>query len=102
MAEVADIQKRLRALRKKLVQIEKLKEKSELSPEETAKVASEGELLAEVGALERGEEYHPAPPAPPPAEEAPAAAEEAAPEAAEEQGAEEPEQTPEPEKPEAP
>lgn len=101
MAEV-DVQKRIRALRKKLGQIDKLKEKSDLTPEEQAKVNTEPELLAEVTALERGEEYQPAPaPAEPPAEEAPAV-EEAAPEAAEEQpGAEVEEQPPEePAKPE--
>jgi len=54
--------KRIRALNKKLAQIAKLKERGgELTAEETQKVASEAQLLAELRALERGEEYTPEP-----------------------------------------
>lgn len=74
MAET-DTSKRIRALNKKLAQISKLKEKGgELTAEESQKVASEAQLLAEVGALERGEEFHPPEPekeAPPVVEAAP-------------------------------
>jgi len=61
MAET-DTAKRIRALNKKLAQIAKLKEKGgELTAEESQKVASEAQLLAELRALERGEEYNPEP-----------------------------------------
>jgi len=50
-------EKRIKAVKKKLGQIEKLKEKDpeELDAEATAKMASEKELKAELQALERGE-----------------------------------------------
>jgi len=53
-------EKRLKALKKKLQQISKLKEKGEVTdPEAAAKLASEPKLLAEVAALERGEDFDP-------------------------------------------
>jgi len=52
----AEQEKRLKALRKKLKQIEQLKEKGgELDADAREKVASEAALLAEVAALERGD-----------------------------------------------
>mmetsp|Transcript_91962 Transcript_91962/g.297588 ORF Transcript_91962/g.297588 Transcript_91962/m.297588 type:complete len:291 (+) Transcript_91962:72-944(+) len=72
MAEV-EVQKRIRNLRKKLGQIAKLKEKDELSAEESQKVATEPALLAEVTALEKGEEFVPEPVPPPAAAPAEAA-----------------------------
>lgn len=53
MTEI-EVQKRIKALRKKLAQIEKLKEKSQLTPEEAEKVGSEKLVFKEVQALERG------------------------------------------------
>eukprot|EP00421_Protoceratium_reticulatum_P015367 CAMPEP_0168382084 /NCGR_PEP_ID=MMETSP0228-20121227/13207_1 /TAXON_ID=133427 /ORGANISM="Protoceratium reticulatum, Strain CCCM 535 (=CCMP 1889)" /LENGTH=296 /DNA_ID=CAMNT_0008395197 /DNA_START=76 /DNA_END=966 /DNA_ORIENTATION=- len=106
---VEDAQKRIKALRKKIGQIAKLKEKSELSPEEAQKVASEPTLLAEIGALERGEEFTPEE-APATPEAAPAVQEEP-PEAAQQevsvgdgQGGDEPigEEQPEDDGPRAP
>eukprot|EP00747_Dinoflagellata_sp_TGD_P184847 gnl/TRDRNA2_/TRDRNA2_40873_c0_seq1.p1 gnl/TRDRNA2_/TRDRNA2_40873_c0~~gnl/TRDRNA2_/TRDRNA2_40873_c0_seq1.p1 ORF type:complete len:310 (-),score=135.28 gnl/TRDRNA2_/TRDRNA2_40873_c0_seq1:109-969(-) len=72
-AKEEERKKRIKALTKKLQQIEKLKQKdpSELDPEAKEKVASEGRLLKEVACLERGEEYVPEPdPVPEPAKQA--------------------------------
>lgn len=52
MAEQPELEKRLRALRKKLSQIERLKEKDLLDAAEREKVASEPALLQEIAALE--------------------------------------------------
>lgn len=58
-----DTDKRIKAIKKKLQQIVKLKEKlasgTPLDPEAKAKVASEAELQKEMAALEAGEEYVP-------------------------------------------
>jgi len=51
----ADAQKRIKALNKKLGQIAKLKEKDQLTQEETEKVSSGSNILKEIRALERGE-----------------------------------------------
>lgn len=59
----AETQKRIKALRKKVAQIDKLKEKSGLSPEETEKVASEPAILKEIWALENGVPLEPEVPA---------------------------------------
>mmetsp|Transcript_29548 Transcript_29548/g.78995 ORF Transcript_29548/g.78995 Transcript_29548/m.78995 type:complete len:338 (+) Transcript_29548:66-1079(+) len=59
MAGTVDVesQKRIKALRKKLSQIEKLKEKEAdtLTPEEAAKIEGEAKILSEIVAIERGE-----------------------------------------------
>mmetsp|Transcript_57840 Transcript_57840/g.134731 ORF Transcript_57840/g.134731 Transcript_57840/m.134731 type:complete len:627 (+) Transcript_57840:89-1969(+) len=53
-------EKRLRALRKKATQIEKLKQRGgEYTPEETEKLASEDSVLAEIAALEKGDPWPP-------------------------------------------
>jgi len=49
--------RRLKALNKKIQQIEKLKMKDDLDAEAAAKVASEPALRKEIAALERGEDY---------------------------------------------
>jgi|EP00927_Polykrikos_kofoidii_P014523 hypothetical protein len=54
-----DVEKRIKALRKKLTQIDKLKSKDNFTPEEKDKIASEPKILAEISALERGEEFEP-------------------------------------------
>lgn len=55
-----EVEKRIKALRKKLTQIEKLKAKGGgYTPEEAAKIASEPKILADIAALERGEEPAP-------------------------------------------
>mmetsp|Transcript_55711 Transcript_55711/g.158178 ORF Transcript_55711/g.158178 Transcript_55711/m.158178 type:complete len:295 (+) Transcript_55711:66-950(+) len=100
-----DAQKRIRALRKKVAQITKLKEKSELSAEETQKVASEPALLAEISAIERGEEFIPeadaAPEAPAVQEEPPEATQQEEESTGDRQGGDEPggEDQPEDDKP---
>ncbi|CAK0896905.1 unnamed protein product, partial [Prorocentrum cordatum] len=59
--------KRLKAIKKKLAQIAKLKERGgELDAEAKEKVASEAELLREVGCLERGVPFEPPARPPPP------------------------------------
>eukprot|EP00927_Polykrikos_kofoidii_P077020 TRINITY_DN74012_c0_g1_i1.p1 TRINITY_DN74012_c0_g1~~TRINITY_DN74012_c0_g1_i1.p1 ORF type:complete len:646 (-),score=197.87 TRINITY_DN74012_c0_g1_i1:121-2004(-) len=81
-------EKRLKNLRKKIQQIDKLKGRSgTLDPEAQEKVASEAEILREIAALEKGEEFVPlekeqeAAPAPS-QEPAPSAAEDRDPHAA--------------------
>lgn len=69
-------EKRIKALRKKLTQIEKLKSRGgAYSEEEAQKIAAEASMEAEIGALERGEPWPPvgAPAAEPAAAVAPAA-----------------------------
>jgi len=60
-AEPVDKEKRVKQIRKKLAQIEKLKEKggSELDSEALSKVNAEAELMAELAALEGGRDYKP-------------------------------------------
>lgn len=57
--KVDERKKRMKALNKKLQQIDKLKEKplAELDPEAKAKVQSEAQVKEELAALERGEDY---------------------------------------------
>lgn len=53
----AEVEKRIKAIRKKLTQIDKLKAKGgQYTPEEAAKIESESKLLADIAALEKGEE----------------------------------------------
>jgi len=53
-------EKRIKALKKKLAQIDKLKQKAPpLLEEEESKLAAEGLILQEIGALERGETWEP-------------------------------------------
>jgi len=52
-----EVDKRIKALKKKLSQIQKLKEKDgKLTPEEAEKLASEANVLAELTGLENGED----------------------------------------------
>jgi len=53
ITDPADAEKKIKALKKKLVQIAKLKEKSELSPEEAEKVASEKQMRKDIDRLKK-------------------------------------------------